>query len=193
MRRRVASVSGTGRDGQPGQRSAADARSGEHLAAARCSARRFILRHWHQRLVLVDRNRQRLAACRSRAGASAPVDADRIRHRDRSLFCSRARAGGVRCGRNGGSALRCCVSCAAASHLSGGGDAGGTVRRLRDGRTEDRKGCARRAGAADVFGGDEGLCRNPRGARAHRSLRAACGGDGTRHATPPSSNESGCL
>ena len=120
----------------------------------------------------------RLGAGRGGRRPAAALGPDCVRDGDRLLLRGRSRAGGVGRRGRGGFALHGGFPAAAAKGVRRRRSRCGRRRGLCQCRVEDRPGCAWRAGAADLLGIPERLRRDPRGARAHRPVRAARGRDG---------------
>ena len=143
------------------------------LAAARGRAGRRLCAVASRFLAAAHRNLAPMGARGSRRRPLAALGAGRVRHRHRLLLRRRSRAGSVGGRRRGHRAMRGRGSVAAAKILSGRRHDRSRRGGLCDRDVEDGADRAWRAGAADVFGIADRLCRNPRHSRAHRPFCAA--------------------
>ena len=143
------------------------------LAAARGRAGRRLRAVASCFLAATHRNPARMGACGSRRRPLAALGAGGVRHRHRVLFCRRSRAGFVGGRYRGHRAMRGRGAAAAAKILSHRRHDRSRRGGLCDRDLEDGADCAWRAGAADVFGVADRLCRNARHSRAHRPICAA--------------------
>jgi hypothetical protein len=114
-----------------------------------------------------------LGACGGRGRAVITVDSCRFRCGHRSVFCRRARAGVMGRLHNGVDALRSRSRLATYAIFRERSDPRIARIGLRGGDVESQPHCAWRAIAAGLYSLNQGLRRNPRGARTHRPFRAA--------------------